>query len=550
MRRPDRSFALALALALVAAPAARAGKMCAPGFGLCTPSPATVYANAHWQVQLTSFGYSDFVIWQLAPFPRRDPGDPGAPAPIHEMFSGEWAFAVYYGGQLVWLEPCHVYPDWRTNSNFVVVTPIQFPGDSDGDGLLEGFSVIENPDLRIRIDYDFEIATDGNVFGVAMGLGAKGTAQDPYRLSNRYVLRQTFTMENISGETLFSVGLAGMVAAHPANDEAGVSSAAYDENFYSVGGFTEFFWDASTRAVNSGLTDGDPTGSQFDDVVNFSTDATPLGWDLDTYRGHSFGDAGLPTDPQQASMFGLKPVEGGHCNLEALTLNGVALLEDDQTSTSYMVGSGSLDPGEQAVYRTMLAMDSRASGDPAPACAHIEETGGDPVIRLSKGACTGGTPTAQTYDVAMGSTADLSRVPSCGTFGGGQPFDCSALVRLECKAAQHGLSQVTLDDDAHVTDLLFYLVRRSGMFLSWGDGNNVPGTTNPLFRFYFTPNTAPGIDVCGPYTSSLTGGETRAGDAPGGDARAPGSDLPPGVGLLEAAGLGIEPPRRDNGLLP
>ncbi len=149
-----------VSLLLATVPATLAGT-CSPGGGFCTPSPVVVYANPHWSIQLTSFGYSDFVIYQLPPFPRWDPRDPMGPPPLHELFSGEWAFAIRYNGTVIWLEPCFLYPDWQTNSNFIVEVPISFTTDTDGDGVLEGISVISNGTVRITIEYDFELATDG-----------------------------------------------------------------------------------------------------------------------------------------------------------------------------------------------------------------------------------------------------------------------------------------------------------------------------------------------------------------------------------------------------
>ena len=63
-------------------------------------------------------------------------------------------------------------------------------------------------------------------------------------------------------------------------------------------------------------------------------------------------------------------------------------------------------------------------------------------------------------------------------------------------------------------------------------GTNLPGTMNPLLRFYFTSQTAP-IDVCAPYSS------------PSAEALNPAS---PGVGQREAVGLGVPVPQRSTGL--
>jgi hypothetical protein len=136
-----------------------------------------------------------------------------------------------------------------------------------------------------------------------------------------------------------------------------------------------------------------------------------------------------------------------------------------------------------------------AHGIPAASCLTIEDTGGGPEIRMAKGACGAGSP-AGPWDVVMGSLSQLELFANCGTIGP-DPFDCSMLVDLRCKAHAHDMDRITLDDDAHVLDPLFYLVRASAPFSMWGEGRNPPGG-NPMFRFYFTPTTAPDVDACDP----------------------------------------------------
>ena len=498
---------------------------CSPGFGLCTPSDVVVYANPHWSIQLTSYGYSDFVIYQLPPFPRWDPRDPGGVPPLHELFSGEWAFAISYNGTVIWLEPCFIYPDWRTNSNFVIEVPINFSGDSDGDGVFEGFSIISNGMVRIRIDYDFELATDGTNYGTAMGRGALGTAKAPYRLSDKWVLIQRFTVENISGSPLNDVRLYGMAAPHPANTEYAGTSGAYDVMMYNVGGFTDYFWDLTAEATNSGLTDGFPTGSLWDDAVNYAVNTTVGAFDIDTYRGHQFGDPGITMDPVDANNNGLKPLCGTHCNIENMTMNNATLLTDVEFAAGFRLDGGTLAKGATWQGDVLLSVASRAIGQPSQACGHLTETGADPILTMSKGLCRTPVATTLTYDVVMGSTYELSRVSPCGTGPMGN-FDCTALINLECKVRQYGLDAIQLDDDAHVTDTLYYLARVSQVFGSYGMGNNIPGAPDPLLRFYFTSQTAP-IDVCDP---SL--------------ARSSEAQNSPGVGRLEEVGLGVRSPRR------
>ena len=88
---------------------------------LLAPLPAfgqggLTLANPHWNITLTDFGYSDFLLDNTPGFEGR------------EYLSGEWGAAVGYevsGGANVtaqWLEPQFAYPNWTTNSAFTVST--------------------------------------------------------------------------------------------------------------------------------------------------------------------------------------------------------------------------------------------------------------------------------------------------------------------------------------------------------------------------------------------------------------------------------------------
>jgi len=339
-------------------------------------------------------------------------------------------------------------------------------------------------------------------------------------------------VENISGSMLSNVSLYGMAAPHPANTEYAGTSGAYDWTLHSTGGFEDYFWDVTAQATNSGLTDGFATGSQFDDAVTYSINILAGAWDIDTYKGHQFGDDGLPSDPQDAIDHGLKPLVGSHCNIENMSLNNQNLLTGQEISAGFQLDAATLGAGTTWSGDVLLAVDSKTSSRPAPVCARIIETGGQPTLLFHKGACGAPNATALTYDVAMGSTFELFRVQACGTGPKGS-FDCSALTNLVCKAKGHGLDRIALNDDSPVTDLLYYVARPSGTFSSWGEGNNGPNPAD-LLRFYFTSQTAPGIDVCD------LGALSRS--------TAPAPDTP-GIGRLEEAGGGARVPGRET-LLP
>jgi len=340
---------------------------------------------------------------------------------------------------------------------------------------------------------------------------------------------QRFTVENISGGMLNNVSLYGMVAPHPANTEWNGTSGAYDWTLHSVGGFMDYFWDVTAQATNSGLTDGYATGSQFDDAVSYSVNILAGAWDIDTYKGHQFGDDGITTDPNDANMNGLKPLCGTHCNIENQAMNNATMLTGAEFSGGFRLDAGDLAAAATWLGDVLLSVDSRAIGQPAQACGHLTETGGDPVLMMNKGMCPAPAATTLSYDFAMGSKYELSRVSPCGTGPKGN-FDCTALVNLVCKARQYGMDRIQLDDDAHETDVLFYLARVSQVNGSYGMGNNIPGTMDELLRFYFTSQTAP-VDVCAP---SLGPGVEALNS--------------PGVGQREAVGLGVRVPQRSTGL--
>jgi len=349
---------------------------------------------------------------------------------------------------------------------------------------------------------------------------------NPYRLSDKWVLIQSFTVENISGATLNDLSLYGMEASHPANTEYNGTSGAYDWTLHSVGGFMDYLWDVTAQATNSGLIDGYATGSQFDDAVGYSINTLAGAWDIDTYKGHQFGDDGITMDPMDASINGLKPLCGTHCNIENQAMNNATMLTGVEFSGGFRLDAGDLAKGATTPQiPVLLSVASKPSGKPSQACGHLTETGGDPVLTMSKGMCPSPVATTLTYDFAMGSKYELSRVSPCG--GG---FDCTALINLVCKARQYGMDTVQLDDDAHETDVLYYASRISQEFGSYGMGNNIPGAADPLLRFTFTSLTAP-IDPCAPALG-----------------RSPQAQNSPGVGQREAVGLGVRSPRRPTGL--
>jgi hypothetical protein len=481
-----RLVPVAAAIVLALPCAARAGDTaCSPAPSACTQEeidaiPVARAANIHWALQLTPSGYTDFGTYDQPPFVRGDPRDADAPEPIHEMFSGEWAAAVAYDAMApVWLEKCFRYPEWKTNSNFTIVDPVQFPGDPDEDGMNEGFSTIENPQLRIRVEYDFE----NTGTGVAMGKGSADPGE-AFETSNPFVLHQTYELTNITAAPLTGVSFYKLSHPHPANAETGIVDIGFDDTPHAEGALQDYRWDISGFATNSGLVDNYETGSWFRDHVTVQTNTPPSAWGLGTYRGHAPGDEGLP------ETGGMKPVEGEHCDIENQTLANETELLGDEVAGSMRFDLGTIEPDQTVAVSFVLAFQSRPAGVPATSCLRVvDDSGAFPVIELTRGACSGALD-AGPYDAVMGSVYDLALVPDCDP-----AFDCTRLVNLRCKAAAHPFDRLTVDDDAHRLDTLFYLVRRSGRFTQWGEGQPAAGQP-PLERFFFTPSTSPGVDAC------------------------------------------------------
>jgi hypothetical protein len=444
--------------------------------------PVATFASPDSFLQLTPSAYSDFAIVTMPPFPRWDPRDPGGAEPLHELLSGEFMTAVSYNGMLpMWTELCPRYPEWKSDSTFVTEQAPIFPGDPDNDGFLEGWSSIVNPMLRIRVDYDLEDTGSG----VAMGRGALGGAT--YKLSNRYVYHFRYTLENISTNTLSGVSFYQVAHVHPSNTETPTVDMVYDDTEYLVGAHVNYKFDLTATALNSGLIDGFPTGSEFRDHVGISTALMPADWGLGTYRGHLPGDNGL--DPTTGS---LKPVEGVHCDVEDDMLGNQTMLQQDEVGGAMKWTVGDLAPGEMWEVSVMFSYLSEAMGEPAPACLEIADTGGDPEIRMSRGSCSDQGISGGPYDVVKGSLTELSLAPGCGP-----SLNCVILRNLACVSYAHPWSRLTLGDDAHRLERMYYLARETAPFSIWGFGD-APDTGDPWIRIYATPTTSTGIDACQP----------------------------------------------------
>ena len=363
----------------------------------------------------------------------------------------------------------------------MVETGPSFIDDPDGDGFLEGSSSVISPYLRLTVNYDW---VDTGT-GVAMGRGLLGGAS--YQLSDRFVLRLRYDIENITPNTVNDVNFVQFLHSHPANAEIPTTDIVYDDFMHASGAFQDFRYDLTAVATNSGLTDNHPTGSSFLDHISISSNMMPSGWGLGTFGGHSPLDGGI--DPGSG-----RPLSGLHCDVEANTLGNETILQQVEAAGAMQWNLGNIGSGQTVSLDVMFTYKTRDVGDPADACLEITESRVAHVLHMSKGLCKDTGPAKTPVDIARGSIRDIFTVPGCGT-----DLNCIVLARLDCLAYGYGFSRFSLDDDAHSLDRLkFYIVRESGTpFLDWGSGN-IPFDGNPWLRVTGTTQTAPGIDACIP----------------------------------------------------
>lgn len=282
----------------------------------------TNLSNPNWDISVTDFGYSDYLLDHTPGFEGR------------EYLSGEWGAAVGYvrGGQTVspiWLEPRFSFPDWDTNSNFGVLQPMTDNGPTS-QGLPTLRSIVGNGTLQITQDLRF-VDTVG---GVAMGLAAASAGGGgSYKLSNRYVLEQSYTFTNVSGQTLEQVQMFQFL--HGLTSQQGV----YDNRAYG----------GAMPAYRYGVTlsgDAMSSGGQFD-YLAFASSQAPSAVEIGRYGIEGVDD----------HVVG-KPSVGTHLSIEQNALSGA----DAFAPAERWVGGaqrfdlGTLADGQSATFTTTLAI--------------------------------------------------------------------------------------------------------------------------------------------------------------------------------------------------
>lgn len=251
---------------------------------ICARGQSLTLVNPNWEINLTDAGYSDY-LGDLTP------GFEG-----REYLSGEWAAAVSYSvdGNTVaptWLEPNFIYPDWTTNSNFSVVQGIAETG-VNADGLPIAESIIENGDLRITLRFEMIDTITGTPMGtVKKSAGGSGASVR----SNRYVLKQTYAIENIGEQTISDLQLFQFL--HGLNSLAGV----YDDRSYA-GPMAEYRYDTTLNGTDPYAIGASPDGVQ--DYIAFHSSVLPTAVELGAY--------GIEIDNHGIG----KPSDGVHLSVE------------------------------------------------------------------------------------------------------------------------------------------------------------------------------------------------------------------------------------------
>lgn len=206
--------ALAAALLLAAPDAARS-------------SPAFQVANPSWSANITARGYSDVVVEADQLY-------------LREYLSGEWGAALAWqgapGGGGVWLEPEWIFPDWTTNSSFLTITQ----GFTTFDGGETWTSTFHNGVFSVTQTLEMlDTAALAGGPGVAQGrTPASAAGGGAALISNRYVLRHSYEVTNISGAPVASVRFFQLL--HGLN----VTEGVYDDRAYG-GAFPEYRYDVT-----------------------------------------------------------------------------------------------------------------------------------------------------------------------------------------------------------------------------------------------------------------------------------------------------------------
>jgi len=247
-------------------------------------------ANPHWNITLSDFGYSDFLLDNTPGFEGR------------EYLSGEWGAAIAYqpDGSAVlaprFLEPMFLFPDWATLSTFDVKSPLTQLG-LNNDNLPIAQSIITNGHLEITLRHEMLDTVVGTPMGTTP---ASATATNPPLDSSRYVLKQTATIRNISGAAVSGVQFFQFL--HGLQSQRGV----YDNRPYT-GPLGAFQFDVTQSGVDAVAVGPGSSSAGLEDFIGFHASVAPTAFEI----GY-FGIEGNGVDDHSIG----KPSEGVHLSVE------------------------------------------------------------------------------------------------------------------------------------------------------------------------------------------------------------------------------------------
>ena len=231
--------------------------------------------------------------------------------------SGEWAAAIYYDGiatdpNAMWLTDEFIYPNWPTESNFVMDTWFSRWNDpyNPVNNYDTGQSIIKNNEVEVTIDYE---VVDINEVGWWSPL-VYGTPNEPNQVakSERYLFLQTYTIKNIKASgNITGLEFYQMLHSHGDDDYGAVVHSTYEtldindplENYtpynpvHTIGNFR--------YDITQWNNIDDPSASaNHTDWVGFSCAVEPNMYECGYFPGHSS-----------------KPQSGTHISIEERNLD-------------------------------------------------------------------------------------------------------------------------------------------------------------------------------------------------------------------------------------
>jgi hypothetical protein len=246
-------------------------------------------ANPNWNITLSSYGYSDYLLDNTPGFEGR------------EYLSGEYGSAIAYVKDGVpvaptWFDPQFLYPDWQSNSTFQVVQGIHLVA-ANAAGLPIAESVIANSDLEITLRFEMLDTVVGTPMGTTpASAGGAGTSVN----SNRYVLNESFRVRNISGSAITNVQLFQLL--HGLTSQHGV----YDNRPYT-GTLSQYRYDATLAGVDAGsMGAAGSSAGGLEDSIAMHSKVAPTAFEIGYYgiEGNGIDDhaVGKPSDGVHLSI--------------------------------------------------------------------------------------------------------------------------------------------------------------------------------------------------------------------------------------------------------